>query len=227
MTPVWKIFDLDGTLLDSNHVWTRVDEEFLARRGRTPTREYLDYVAHAIYPTAARFTKEYYQLDESEEEIMDSWTALAREAYQFHAPLKEGAREYLSRCAARGDRLALFTASFPELCYLALRRHDLERFFERIIFAQDLGLEKRDPRAFAALADELGAQPGECVLFDDSPQSCRAAKNTGLQVVGVRDSFFASAEAEVRANSHRYIRSFSELLGGPFGPRPSADGYFQ
>lgn len=212
MKPLWKVFDLDGTLLDSNHVWTRVDEVFLAERGRVPTEEYMDYVAHAIYPTAAKFTREYYHLDESEESIMDAWTALAREAYQFHAPLKEGAGEYLARCAARGERLALFTASAPELCYLALRRHDLERFFERILFAQDLGLEKRDPRAFTALTEALGAEPGECVLFDDSPRSCRAAKDTGLWVVGVCDSFFSAAEEEVRANSHRCIRGFGELL---------------
>lgn len=211
MTPIWKIFDLDGTLLDSNHVWTRVDKEFLARRGRAPTEEYLEFVAHAIYPTAAKFTKEYYGLSESEESIMDEWTALAREAYQFHAPLKEGAKEYLSRCAARGERLALFTASLPELCCLALRRHDLERLFERIVFAQELGLEKRDPRAFAALTQALDAQPRDCVLFDDSPRSCRAAKETGLWVVGVHDSFFAAVQEEVRANSHRYLRSFAEL----------------
>lgn len=211
MTPVWKIFDLDGTLLDSNHVWTRVDKEFLARRGRTPTEEYLEFVAHAIYPTAAKFTKEYYGLSESEASIMDEWTALAREAYQFHAPLKEGAKEYLSRCAARGERLALFTASLPELCHLALRRHDLERLFERIVFAQELGLEKRDPKAFTALTQSLGAQPRDCVLFDDSPRSCRAAKDTGLWVVGVYDSFFAAVQEEVRANSHRWLRSFAEL----------------
>lgn len=207
----WKVFDLDGTLLDSNGIWDEVDEIFLSRRGRTCTPEYREFVSHAIFPTAARFTREYYQLDESEEAIMDAWTALAREAYQFHAPLKEGAGEYLSRCAARGENLALFTASAPELCHLALRRHDLERFFDRILFAQELGLEKRDPRAFTALTEALGAEPGECVLFDDSPRSCRAAKDTGLWVVGVYDSFFAAAESEVRAGSHRYIRGFWEL----------------
>lgn len=211
MTPIWKIFDLDGTLLDSNGIWVRVDEVFLARRGKTMTPDYQEFVAHAIYPTAAKFTKEYYHLGESEESIMDEWTALAREAYQFHAPLKEGAKEYLSRCAARGERLALFTASLPELCRLALRRHGLERLFERIVFAQELGLEKRDPRSFTALTEALGAQPRDCVLFDDSPRSCRAAKDTGLWVVGVYDSFFAAAQEEVRANSHRYLRSFAEL----------------
>lgn len=212
MTPAWKIFDLDGTLLDSNRVWTRVDQEFLAQRGRRPTEEYMEFVSHAIYPTAARFTREYYHLDESEEAIMDAWTTLARDAYQFHAPLKEGAGEYLARCAARGERLALFTAALPELCRLALRRHSLEDCFERIVFAQDLGLEKRDPRAFAALTALLGVESGDCMLFDDSPRSCRAAKDSGLQVVGVCDSFFTAAEEELRENSHRCIRSFLELL---------------
>lgn len=212
MTPVWKIFDLDGTLLDSNGIWAEVDEIFLARRGKTMTPDYQEFVAHAIYPTAAKFTKEYYRLDESEESIMDEWTALAREAYQFHAPLKEGSKEYLDRCAARGEQLALFTAAQPELCRLALHRHGVEGSFRRIVFAQELGLEKRDPRAFTALTEALGARPQDCVLFDDSPRNCHAAKDSGLWVVGVYDSFFAASQEEVRANSHRYLRSFADLL---------------
>lgn len=212
MTPVWKVFDFDGTLLDSNGVWAEVDREFLARRGRAVTQEYQEFVAHAIYPTAAKFTREYYDLTESEEEIMDAWTALAREAYQFHAPLKEGVTQYLERCAARGEKLALFTAGFPELCRLALCRHSLDRFFDPVLFAQDFGLEKRDPRAFAALAAALGAQPGDCLFFDDSPRNCLAARSAGFLVVGVSDPFFAPDEEQVRANSHRFIGSFRELL---------------
>ena len=109
--------------------------------------------------------------------------------------------------------MALFTACRPALCRIVLDRFQLTDLFPRVIYAEEIGLEKRDPRAFTALAGQLGAAPEECVLFDDSPRSCRAAKDTGLQVVGVRDSFFAAAEEEVRAGCHRYIRSFSELLG--------------
>lgn len=207
-----QIFDFDGTLVDSNGVWADVDIRFLRERGKTPTAEYTEFVAHAIYPTAARFTREYYGLSESEEEIMDGWTALAREAYQFHVPLKEGAAEYLRRCAGRGERPVLFTAGFPELCRLALARHALESCFSQILFAQDFGLEKRDPRAFRALTARLGAEPGDCVMFDDSPRNCLAAKTAGLKVVGVYDRFFDEVQDQVRTNSHRYIRSFLELL---------------
>ena len=207
-----KIFDFDGTLVDSNYVWVDVDIAFLAQRGKKPTAEYTEFVAHAIYPTAAKFTKEYYGLSESEESIMAAWTELAREAYGVHVPLKEGAREYLEQCAGRGETLALFTAGFPELCRLALDRHGLTPYFSGVFFAQDFGLEKRDPRAFAALTDRLGAKPEDCVMFDDSPRNCLSARTAGLTVVGVYDRFFGGVQEQVRANSHRYIRSFAELL---------------
>ncbi len=208
-----KIFDFDGTLADSNGVWVDVDVAFLARRGKEPTAEYTEFVAHAIYPTAAKFTKEYYSLAESEQEIMDEWTGLAREAYGVHVPLKEGAEEYLRQCADRGETLALFTAGVPELCRLALDRHGLTPYFSGVFFAQDFFLEKRDPRAFAALTDRLGARPEDCVMFDDSPRNCLSARTAGLRVVGVYDRFFDGVQDQVRRNSHRYIRSFAELLG--------------
>ena len=53
------LFDMDGTLIDSNGVWKNVDREFLARRGIAYTHAYYEGVAHTILPLAAKFTKEY------------------------------------------------------------------------------------------------------------------------------------------------------------------------
>ena len=44
------IFDMDGTLIDSNDVWKDVDREFLARRGLPYTKAYYEGVAHTIFP---------------------------------------------------------------------------------------------------------------------------------------------------------------------------------
>ena len=52
------LFDLDGTLIDSNGIWAEVDRTFLARRGYPYTKEYYEGVAHTIFPLAAVFTKE-------------------------------------------------------------------------------------------------------------------------------------------------------------------------
>lgn len=51
------LFDMDGTLIDSNGVWKNVDREFLARRGMPYTHAYYEGVAHTILPLAAKFTK--------------------------------------------------------------------------------------------------------------------------------------------------------------------------
>ena len=67
------IFDLDGTITDSNGLWLEVDVEFLARRGLAPTAEYEDAVARSIFPVAAAYTREYYRLEDSPEDIMAEW----------------------------------------------------------------------------------------------------------------------------------------------------------
>ena len=65
-----KIFDFDGTLVDSNGVWVEVDLRFLGSLGLSPTREYSDLMGHSIFPIAAQITKNYYHLDLTPEEIM-------------------------------------------------------------------------------------------------------------------------------------------------------------
>ena len=207
-----KLFDLDGTLVDSNGVWERVDNTFLERRGLAPTREYSETVGHSIFPIAAQYTKDYYQLSEDPEEIMAEWTELGRAAYARQVPLKPGAGEYLARCRAAGERLVLFTACVPEFCRAAMERLGLTGYFERVIFVQELGVEKRDPRAFSLALEELGERPEACTLYEDSPGVCRTAKQAGLTVVGVYDPFYAHYEGEMRGFCDRYIRDFTELV---------------
>ena len=69
------LFDLDGTLIDSNHIWQQIDVEFLARRGIPWTETYNQGVIHATFPTAARFTREFCGLPETEDEIMAEYNA--------------------------------------------------------------------------------------------------------------------------------------------------------
>ena len=45
-----QIFDMDGTLIDSNGIWKDVDTAFLAKRGLPYTKEYYEGVAHTIFP---------------------------------------------------------------------------------------------------------------------------------------------------------------------------------
>jgi HAD superfamily hydrolase (TIGR01509 family) len=208
------LFDLDGTLIDSNGVWQEVDAAFLAHHNCEGTPEYFDYVAHAIFPTAARFTQEYYHLSLSTDDIMAEWMELAGDAYASRVPLKEGALPFLRQLHSASPRqgIALVTASVPPLCRLVLDRYELTPLFDRLIFAQELGMEKRAPRFFGTVAELLEVSPADCTLFEDAPDNCAAAKRCGMTVVGVHDPFFAASEDALRQCCDRYIESFQELL---------------
>ena len=207
-----KLFDLDGTLIDSNGVWREVDKRFLSARGLTSTDEYLDAVSHAIFPTAARFTIDYYHLDETPEQIMDEWMFLAKDAYENHIPLKPGTLDYLRQQAAAGETLALVTACVPELGYAVLNRHGLMPFFKHFVFAQELGLEKRDPRFFIQVLEHLNISPADCIFYEDSPKNCAIAKDMGMTAIGILDPLYANEEDEMYRICDRCIRDFTELL---------------
>lgn len=208
------LFDMDGTLIDSNGIWKNVDREFLARRGLPYTHAYYEGVAHTIFPLAAKFTKEFCGLPESCEEIMAEWMDLAKDLYA-HVAVKPGVRAYLKQCRAEGRRMAVVTSSVPEHCHTALKNLDLEKYFEGIVFAHDLGLEKKQPDIWLAAAGEYGVRPQDCTVFDDSLAACRGARAAKMRIVGVYDGFFAQDEREMRGFCDVYIKSFEELLWLP------------
>ena len=206
-----QIFDMDGTLIDSNGIWKDVDTAFLAKRGLPYTRAYYEGVAHTIFPLAAKFTKEFCHLPESEEAIMAEWMDMAGDLYGTSVPVKPGVRAYLEKLRDAGERMMVVTSAVPVHCRTALTHLGLMPYFERIVFAQELHREKKDP-ALWRLAETAGVSPEDCTLYDDSVEACRGAKAAGMRAVGVYDPFFAATETEMRAVCSRYIRSFEELV---------------
>ncbi len=205
------LFDLDGTLIDSNGIWHDVDVTFLARRGMPYTQEYYEGVAHTILPQAAVFTKAYCRLEQSCEEIIAEWMELAKDCYA-HVALKPRVRALLDKLKADGERLAVFTSAVPSHCETALAVHGLAPYFEAVVFAYDLGVDKGCAEAFRLACERLGVKPEDCVFLDDSVKSCRAAKEAGLTVIGVYDPFFESTKGEMPLVCDRFIRDFAELL---------------
>ncbi len=212
MDPKMIFLDLDGTLIDSNGVWLQIDHDFLGQRGLKVTEEYSYVVGHSIAPVAAQFTVDYYQLDEDPAHILEQWQDMARDAYARAIPLKPGAMELLEALKGQGRSMALLSSGIPELSLLALRRLGINRFLRGCFFAHDVGLEKRDPEVYRLAADRFGVLPAHCVLLEDAPDNCAAAKSVGFTVVGVYDDFYANRWDDVVKNSHRAVKSLKELL---------------
>lgn len=205
------LFDMDGTLIDSNGIWKDVDTRFLEKRGLPYTQEYYEGVAHTIFPLAAKFTKEFCHLPESEAAIMAEWMEMAGDIYATDVTEKPGVRAYLEQMKNRGERMAVVTSAVPVHCRAALTHLGLLPYFERIFFAQELGTEKRYPALWEKVAAALGVSPADCTLFDDSVEAIRGAKAAGMHTVGVADPYFASTADEMARTCDRYISSFGEL----------------
>lgn len=207
-------FDMDGTLIDSNGIWKAVDREFLNRRNLPYTHAYYEGVAHTTFPKAAEFTREFYNLPESCEEIMAEWMTLAQGTYA-RVSIKPGVRAYLKQCRSENRRMAVVTSSVPVHCRTALENLGLEKYFEGVVYAQQLGLEKKQPDVWLHAAESYGVRPEDCTIFDDSLSACRGARSARMRVVGVYDNFFSQDEKEMRGFCDVYIHSFEELLWLP------------
>ncbi len=212
------LFDLDGTLTDSNSLWLDVDIAFAERRGLVVTQEYTDFVAHSIFTTAADFTKRYYHLPETPEQIMQEWMELAYDAYT-KCPARPGVPDFLRACQAAGIPMGIVTASMPLLCEAALERLGLIGHFRFILYAQELGMEKRNPALWQLAAEKAGQAPSDCVVFDDSPVACAAARAIGCHDVGVQDGLFSASHQEMRRECRQFITDFRNHQPQEFFPQ--------
>lgn len=193
-------FDLDGTILDSNGVWVDIDREFLGRFGISPVpADYSDYVTNHSFPDSAAYTRTRYQLDMTDEEIMETWRDMARDAYSGTLDLKPDVKDFLKKAREAGERCAVLTASLPDMCQLALENHNLTHCFERVFTTQEMKLDKSDPQLYRTVAELCGLTGEECVFFDDSPLNCAAARQAGWRVYGVADELSSGREEEFRA----------------------------
>ena len=84
------IFDLDGTLIDSNTVWEDIDKVFFGKRNIVIPDDFGDRIAHIGLQNAAIYVKETFGLPDSIESILKEWDDSARYMYENTIQLKQG-----------------------------------------------------------------------------------------------------------------------------------------
>ena len=204
------IFDLDGTLLDSNGVWRGIDEAFLGKRGISVPDDYFSDVSTMNLQQGADYTIRRFGLRESPEAIIAEWHSMALTAYAELIPLKQGAARFLHLLHSRGWQIALATASGPEYYEPALRRCGIYDCFDLFVHSRP-GLYKGNAGFYLHCVRELGRKPEECVVFEDILDGVRAAKEAGILTIAVADVQSLSNRAAITALADRYIESFDEL----------------
>ena len=91
------IFDLDGTLIDSNTVWEDIDKVFFGKRNIVIPDDFGDRIAHIGLQNAAIYVKETFGLPDTIESILKEWDDSARYMYENAIQLKQGAKEFIQK----------------------------------------------------------------------------------------------------------------------------------
>lgn len=181
------IFDLDGTLLDSTHVWHEIDEVFLGKRGLDVPPDYVPAISSMNLAEAAEYTKKRFGFPESEEAIIAEWHEMVHHAYEYDIPIKPGADAVLRRFAAKGVPIALATASDPAYYIPALKRCGVYDCFTLFVHSRP-ELPKGNAAFYLHCAEKLGVRPENCVVFEDVLPGILAAKDAGMTAFAVADS---------------------------------------
>lgn len=182
------IFDLDGLLIDSEMVFYRIYRGMLAEVGHDFTLA--DYLAgfsgRPIRPIMADFIADF-GLPGSVEEATARVEAEESEARRRGIPLKPGALPLLDHLRHSGRRIALGTSSTRERARMILDSHGILDRFDALVTAGDITRGKPAPDVFLAAAEKLGAEPGDCLVLEDSEMGIEAARAAGIPVVCVPD----------------------------------------
>lgn len=206
------IFDLDGTLIDSLGVWSDVDRRCLESHGIPLTPDYTAAVGSMSFREAADYTIRRYGFFETQEELIAEWMSTVEDEYAHSIALKPFAHEYLIHLTRQGVKLAVATASPPELYGPVLKNNGVYGCFDAFASVGEVERGKGFPDVFLLAASRLGVQPCDCLVFEDTLPGIRGAKAAGMTAVGIYDSCSSTEEAKIRAEADGYCTGFAELL---------------
>ena len=179
------IFDFDGTLADTAHIWREVDLEFLARRGLPYTADYPQRLAALGFEDGAKYTIERFGLHETVEEICDEWNRLGRQLYRNTVTLRPGALHYIQTLKSAGIPCALATTNNKDVLG-GMRRVNVYEVFDACVHGADVGKGKDHPDIYLEAARRLRVEPEACVVFEDIVPALHSARRAGMRACGVR-----------------------------------------
>ena len=211
------LFDLDGTLIETDNRWARIAAERLAPLRRVLPR--LDPEAWgrrlvmASEPPAnyAMSLLEHLGLGSSFLGLADLVRRSKGVATRDSAVLVQGTMELLEALQQQ-YRMAVVTTRARAEAQAFVERAGLKRFFRVMITRQDVWHMKPHPEPIRRAAARLGVAVERCLMVGDTAMDIRAARRAGAYAVGVLSGFGEQRELE-RAGAHLILDYAVQLSG--------------
>lgn len=204
------IFDMDGTLTCSTHIWDGITERYFEDNGYTLPDNYWDILRERRYTfvEAMEFCIDLFGLTKDPETLIYEQYQYIKDAY-IKVGLKPGVAEYLQYLKENGIKCCVATLANDYIADDVLNAHGIFDHFEFILSAATENTSKRDPDLFLKAAHLLGLDPSECAVYEDSAMALQTAKDAGFSTVGVFDQ---NTYKQPTPACDTFITSFKELI---------------
>jgi HAD superfamily hydrolase (TIGR01509 family) len=185
--PAAVLFDMDGTIIDSEPYWMIAETELVEEHGGTwSTEQGYALVGSGLWNSAAQLQKAGVGL--SADEIVQRLSQRVLEQVAASVPWRPGVRELFRELLDADIPCALVTMSLrmnAEALAQAVARELGQPVFQAIVAGDDVSQPKPHPEAYLTGALALGVEIGDCVALEDSSYGAASAFSAGAITIGI------------------------------------------
>ena len=182
--PAAVLWDMDGTLVDSEHYWLS-SERSLAAEHQEPWSEQdgLDLVGMSLYESS-KIIKQKIGSDLEPEQIIQRLTDSVVAKLAVSIPWRPGAQELLRELKKNKIKTALVTMSMGRMAQQVVDQIPFAAF-DIIVAGDDVVHGKPHPEPYLKAAELLGVRPEDCIAFEDSISGLHSAEAAGTLAIGI------------------------------------------
>ncbi|WP_406509660.1 HAD family hydrolase [Streptomyces sp. NBC_00212] len=180
------IFDLDGTLVDSEPNYYQAARQVLARYGLPDFtwEQHARFIGIGTRETLEILDRQH-TLTGPIEEMLAAKNAAYLELARASTEVFPEMRKFVERLHAEGVRMAVASGSSRSAIDAILAGTGLDSFMELVVSAEEVEHGKPEPDVFLEAARRLGAAPADCVILEDAPPGAAAAHAAGMRCIAV------------------------------------------
>ena len=181
------IFDMDGTLIDNTPFHFKAWQQLFKKHNlpELSNETYLSEISGVpILNTVKKFFSE--DLDETQQKaLVKEKQHLYQVAFLPYLRPINGLENFLAELKSAGAKIALATSSDMSDVDFIFETIPIRQYFDALITGGMVSQPKPSPQIFLKAAEQLGARPERCVVFEDSLLGLKAGNNAGMKVVGI------------------------------------------
>lgn len=203
------IFDLDGLLVDSQHLQYKATNIAFSEKGYPITKE--DWYHYWIHE-GMHFIKwiEMNRLPLKVEEIRSRKREIYENLIKTELELKPGARNLIDLLYGK-FKLVVASSSRIESVELCINKFNLKSKFEDLISDFTLNKPKPHPEVFLHVAKIIKIKPEECLVLEDSLAGLQAAKSAGMKCIICPDNTFFNTSHDLYKKADKIVNSLDEV----------------